>query len=329
LEGSLQGGFKVKVSVVIPTYNRAYIIRDALESALAQTYQDIEIIVLDDGSTDNTSEIVTSYKSDKIRYLRHEVNRGCSAACNSCIAAATGDLIAFLDSDDLWKPDKVERQVDFLLRHPEVDAVFCDVEIMTESGMIASLMRLMKQFPQVLAGNDVKEEYVLSGREMYICLLQEVPIKPTALLSTRDIYKRCGTFDESWPSGTDWDLFLRFAQSGSFGYIDRPLAVQRRTPDATHMKFREKDKLFLLSLFLKEKEKLKNDPEGLAAVNKGIASHCNDLGWDYVHTGEKKKAFTAYLTGFKETREPAMLAKAAAVLLPLDLRNVIGRTLRR
>jgi len=301
----------MKVSVIIPTYNRGYIIRRALESALAQTYRDFEIVVLDDGSTDNTAEIVQSLHSDKIRYIRHKQNCGYSAACNGGISAANGELIGFLDSDDIWMPDKLERQVGFLSRHPEVDAVFTDVEIVGELQRIPSLIGIMKRFSKLLERKENTEEHVLSGREIYLCLLEEVPIKPTAFLSKREIYERVGTFNEVWPSGTDWDLFLRFSGSCSFGYIDRPLAILRTNPDATHLKFREQDKLFLLGLFLQERRKLANDPDALAAVNRGIADHYRNLGSDYLQAGQVRKSVIFYLRGFKDTREIMMLRNAS------------------
>src|SRR6202162_5963963 len=108
----------MKVSVVIPTYNRAYIIGEALESVLTQSYLDFEIVVVDDGSTDDTPEIIQAFQDERIRYIRLERNLGCSAAYNSGIAAATGELICFLDSDDIWRPDYLERQVAFLNRYP-------------------------------------------------------------------------------------------------------------------------------------------------------------------------------------------------------------------
>ena len=319
----------MKVSVIIPTYNRAYIIRDALESALAQTYDNFEIVVVDDGSVDNTRETIQSYSSNKIRYVRHEHNRGCSAACNTGIAAATGDLVGFLDSDDCWKPDYLERQVGFFSRHPEVSAVFSDVQIVGDRETIPSLIALMKRFPKVLERSAKAEEYVLDGRDIYVCLLEEVPIKPTALVTRREVYEKAGTFDESWPSGTDWALFLRLFRSGSFGYINRPLAIQRRTADATHMIFREKDKLYLLGVFLKERETLKNDSEALAAVNRGILGHCNDLGWDYLHAGQRKKSVAAYLRGYKETGKSVMLLRAASVFMPLGVREFVGTSLKK
>jgi len=318
-----------KVTVVVPTYNRAYIIGEALASALQQTYPNFEILVVDDGSSDNTREIVEGLRSDKIRYFRHEKNRGCSAAYNTGIAAAQGQMVAFLDSDDVWKPDFLEKLVGFLQKHPEADVVFCDTEITGDSMYVPSLMALMKSFSRVLQEQPPADEYIVTGRQMYVCLLEEVPIKPTAVLIRREMFDKAGTFDEAWPSGTDWDLFLRFSRCACFGYIPLALAIQRRTPDATHQKFREQDKLFLLGLFLKEKSRLQNDPEALLAVNRGISGHCSNLAWDYLHSGQRKKSVAVYVQGFKETGEPMMLLRAASALMPIGVRNLVKGAARR
>src|SRR2546426_2534703 len=164
----------MQVSVIVRTYNRAYAIRDALESALKQSYHDFELIVVDDGSTDHTSEVVQSFCDERIRLVRHERNRGVAAACNSGISAARGEFVAFLDSDDIWKPSKLERQVDFLLRYAGIDAVFCDVEIREGANVIPSLMGSMRAFPKLLEGKPKREDYALGRREMYLCLLEEV-----------------------------------------------------------------------------------------------------------------------------------------------------------
>jgi glycosyltransferase involved in cell wall biosynthesis len=319
---------RMKVSVIIPTYNRGYIIRDALESALSQTYQNFELIVVDDGSADDTRAVVESLQSDKIRYLRHETNRGNGAACNNGLRSATGDAIAFLDSDDMWTPQNLEREVSFLERHPEVDAVFTDARIVEGQQVTPSLISLMRIFPQLLAKKPKSDEYVLSNREMYLCLLEEVPIKPTTMLARRALYDRTGFFNESWPFA-DWDLFLRFSHSCSFGYIDSPLAVQRRTGDAIHQKFREQDKLFLLRICLNEKLSLKRDPEALNAVNRGISSHCLNLAGFYLESGNPGKSLRVYLQGFKETKQPGMLLRAASTMMPSGLRNFVRSALGR
>jgi len=318
----------MKVSVILPTYNRGYIIGDALASALEQSHADFEIIVVDDGSSDRTCEIVEQFKNDKIRYIRHKSNRGCSAAYNTGIAAATGPLIAFLDSDDVWKANYLETLAGFLGRHPEADVVFCDTEIQSDSTSVPSLIALMKSFPRLLQENPGMGEYVFSGRQMFVCLLEEVPIKPTAVLVRREMFEKAGTFDEAWPSGTDWDLFLRFSHSACFGYIDLPLVIQRRTPDATHQKFLEQDKLFVLNICLKEKAKLVNDREALRAVNRGISGHCRELAYNYLHSGQRMKSLSLYVQGFKETREPMMLVRAASTLVPSGVRNLLKSAVR-
>lgn len=180
----------MKVSVVIPTYNRAYIIRDALESALVQTYRNFEIIIVDDGSSDNTREIVESYRSDKIRYVRHEKNRGCSAACNTGIAEATGDLVGFLDSDDCWMPEYLERQIGFFSRHPEVSAVFTDVQIVGDRETIPSLTALMKRFSRILEREPKAEEYVLQAHDISVCSRKFRSSRPLSSPGAKSMQRR-------------------------------------------------------------------------------------------------------------------------------------------
>jgi glycosyltransferase involved in cell wall biosynthesis len=318
-----------KVSIVIPTYNRGYIIRDALDSIFKQTYKHFELIIVDDGSTDNTHEIVRSVVSKDVRYIKHETNRGCSAAYNTGMQAASGQLIGFLDSDDVWKTDYLERQTDFFARHPDVDAVFTDTEIKGEGINIESLISLMHHFPALLGSERDMREYILDRRAMYLCILEEIPVKPSALVFKSDLVTQYGGFNEEWPSGTDWDLLLRFSRSCTFGYIDARLVTQRRTSDATHQKFREQDQLFLLNVFLNERKRLLNDKEALILVNRSICSRYNDLGSIFLHSGRQKESIVAYLRGFKENYDFLMIVRAIYACLPPTLRSVITQRLRR
>src|SRR6476659_3176442 len=104
------------VTVIIRAYNRAYIIKDAIASALAQTHKDMDVLVVDDASTDNTQQIVEALGDPRISYVRHSQNRGVSGAANTGIKTAKGDATALLDSDDLWKPDMLETLAGFLER---------------------------------------------------------------------------------------------------------------------------------------------------------------------------------------------------------------------
>ena len=314
----------MKVSVVIPTYNRGYILREALESALVQTYRDFEILVVDDGSSDNTQEIVESIKDDTIRYIRHDHNRGCSAAYNTGIREATGQLVAFLDSDDVWKPEYLECQVNFLTRHPEVDLVFCDVEVRGLETPVPSLISLMRAFPELLRTKSEADGCVISPRQMYVCLLQEIPIKPPAVVIRRELFGRAGLFDEKWPSGTDWDLFLRMSRVACFGYLDRVLVLMRRTPDSTSFVFRERDKVFLLDIFLREKVALAGDRHAIRSINRGMSFLYNSLGWSYLELGQNKQALATYFRGFKETLRPMLLTKLASCVFRVARESLTG-----
>jgi glycosyltransferase involved in cell wall biosynthesis len=318
----------MKASVIIRTYNRAYIVGEAIQSALKQTYDNYEVLVVDDGSSDNTPEIVRGFRDEKLRYVRHEKNRGVGAACNTGIAEAKGELIAFLDSDDLWMPEKLERQVACMKRHPEVDAVFSDVEIIENATTIPSLIALMRSFPQLLDKDRKRQEYVFSARQLYLCLLEEVPIKPTVLLVKKNIFERVGLFDLTALGCEDWEFLLRLAHAACFGYVDMPLAIQRRTPDAIHQKYWQQDRAFLLSLFRREKAALQNDPQAIAAVNRGISTHCTNLAGSYFESGLWSKSVSVYFRGFRETGEPIMLLRAASTMLPTSVNTLLRRVVR-
>src|SRR6056297_1399486 len=118
------------VSVIVPTYNRADSLPRTIDSVLAQTHDDLELVVVDDASTDDTETVVERYEDDRVTYLEHATNRGGSAARNTGIRASDGDYVAFLDSDDEWHPEKLERQVRELeSRSEEWVAAYCGVEM--------------------------------------------------------------------------------------------------------------------------------------------------------------------------------------------------------
>jgi len=232
--------------------------------------------------------------------------------------AATGPLIAFLDSDDLWQPSYLARQVEFLSRQPEMDASFTDTEIFGDREHISSLIDLMPSFRALLHDRKAGQESILDVNDFYLFLLEEIPVKPSALVFRRALYSRFGGFDEAWPSGTDWDLVIRFARSSRFGYIDEPLVTQRRTGDATHQLFREKDKLFLIDVLKRERSGPRRDEALSAAINRGLFKQYNNLGYYYLHSGQRRKAAATYLAGFRQTGQPDMALRAVASCLPAE-----------
>lgn len=202
------GSILPKVSVIIPTYNRAWCLAEAVDSVLAQELRGFELIVVDDGSTDDTPRLIEGY-GEAIRTLRRE-NHGVSAARNAGIAAARGELIAFLDSDDLWLPGKLRRQVEFFTSHPE--ALICQ----TEELWVKNGRRVNPGKRHRKRGGMIFEP------SLDLCL-----VSPSAVMVRRELFERVGLFDESLPACEDYDLWLRVSCRFPVHLIETPLIVKR------------------------------------------------------------------------------------------------------
>jgi glycosyltransferase involved in cell wall biosynthesis len=196
------------VSVIIPSFNRAWCLGEAVDSVLAQEFRGFELIVVDDGSTDGTPRLLAAY-GDAIRVLRRE-NGGVSAARNAGIAAARAALIAFLDSDDLWLPGKLAQQVAFFARHPE--ALICQ----TEETWVRNGRRVNPGKRHRKRGGMIFEP------SLALCL-----VSPSAVMVRRELFDRVGLFDETLPACEDYDLWLRVACRHPIHLIDSPLIVKR------------------------------------------------------------------------------------------------------
>ncbi len=197
-----------RVSVIIPTFNRGRFLEEAVDSVLAQTFADFELIVVDDGSTDDTRERLQRYGQQLTRV--RQPNRGVSAARNKGFERSTGELIALLDSDDLWRPAKLARQVAFFDAHP--DAQICQ----TEEIWIRHGKRV----------NPKKRHHKPSGwifePSLALCL-----VSPSAVMLRRGLLEAMGGFDESLPACEDYDLWLRISFRYPIGLIDAPLVIKR------------------------------------------------------------------------------------------------------
>ena len=199
---------KPLVSVIIPTYNRGWIISEAIDSVLAQDYQDYELIVVDDGSTDNTREILDAYERDII--VLRQANKGVSAARNRGIAAAAGQLVAFLDSDDLWLPRKLSRQVDFFKLNPAA-VINQTEEIWIRNGIQVNPKDRHR-----------KPTGMIFERSLGLCL-----VSPSAVMIKKPLFDAVGVFDESLPACEDYDLWLRISSRYPVHLIDTPLIIKR------------------------------------------------------------------------------------------------------
>ena len=217
------------VSVIIPTYNRGWVVQEAIDSVLDQDFSDYELIVVDDGSNDNTREILGAY--GKAITVLQQSNRGVSAARNRGIAEAAGRLIAFLDSDDLWLPRKLTTQVKFF--EENADAVINQTqEIWVRNG---------------LRVNPKKRHHKFSGmifeRSLALCL-----VSPSAVMIKKSLFDAVGVFDEQLPACEDYDLWLRVSCRYPVHLMDTPLIIKRGGHDDQLSKAAGLDKYRIQSL---------------------------------------------------------------------------------
>lgn len=201
-----------KVSIIIPTYNRAYCIERSIRSVLEQTYQEFELLIVDDGSSDNTQDVVNSIGDERIRYIPMPENKGAAAARNEGIRQAAYEYIAFQDSDDVWRPDKLEKQMRALRENPHAGLVYCEFEARkTDSNAFIVPDKSMplsdKQgdiYDKLLCRNTISTQTVVARRE---CLL------------------RMGLFCENLTCIEDWEFFLRIARDYEIVFVEEPLVI--------------------------------------------------------------------------------------------------------
>ncbi len=196
------------ISIVIPTYNRGWVLKEAIDSVLMQDYPDFEVIVVDDGSTDDTPNILKAC-GPRISVFRQQ-NRGVSAARNRGVREASGSLIAFLDSDDLWMPGKLSVQAEFFRSRP--DALICQ----TEEIWVRNGRRVNPKVRHKKPSGDIFEP------SLELCL-----VSPSAAMLRRSLLEEMGGFDESLPACEDYDLWLRIGCRYPVYLIDTPLIVKR------------------------------------------------------------------------------------------------------
>ncbi len=203
----------MKVSVIIPTYNRAYCLGRSIDSVLAQTYEDIELIVVDDGSTDNTKELLSAYmsKDKRVRYELLDSNEGVAAARNHGMAVAIGDYIAFQDSDDYWHPDKLKKQMDAIVA---TEADFSYTYIRYEDAGVRLCVIPPKDIPLSRMNDDILPQ-----------VLHDNIIGAPTLVMHRRCYEKIGGFDVNYPAMEDYDYAIRLAKEFKAVFVPEELLV--------------------------------------------------------------------------------------------------------
>lgn len=197
------------ISVIIPTYNRANTILRSVNSVLNQTYKDLELIIIDDGSTDNTKELIEQIDDPRIRYIYLGANSGASNARNVGATYALGEWIAFQDSDDAWKPEKLEKQLMLANQHPEYSMIYCSFINHAYDG--STIYFPSEPYPGVMEG------------DMYSSLLRCNVIGAPTMLIKRDCFLELGGFDTAYHSLEDWEFAVRFSRDYYIGFVEEYL----------------------------------------------------------------------------------------------------------
>jgi len=210
------------VSIVIPTYNRADTIKKCLDSVLGQTYKNIEVIVVDDGSTDNTEEVVKRFGDPRIRYISYRTNKGANHARNTGIKRAEGDLIALQDSDDEWHPKKIEKQVEAYLSSTE------------EYKVIYSSLKSERSGGEFY----MPEDWVHPTEgDVRIPTLRGTFVSTATIMVEKGCFEEIGYFDEELPRLQDWDIGIRLSKKYKFKHVDEPLVMHRVSEDSISSNF--------------------------------------------------------------------------------------------
>lgn len=265
----------VTVSVVVPTYNCGDTIERAIDSALGQTLDDLEVLVVDDGSADETGSIVRSYDDDRVQLYVHEENRGGSAARNTGIEHADGEFVAFLDADDEWAPSKLERQVACLReRSDEWVAAYCGYEAVPEGLWMRLRFGVGRLF-----GSSVEQS---EGGEALIddVLLGEFALGGSSTLIARtEVVEAIDGFDESFPRHQDWEFLIRLLERGKIALVDESLVVKHETYGATPEDLRTAKQRFF-ETFRAEIDDLQREGHDV------VGRHMFDLSQVYLQNGQ-------------------------------------------
>ena len=257
------------VSVIIATYNRSRIISQAIESVLAQTFGDYEIIVVDDGGRDGTGHLLRNRFAGKLLYIRKEKNEGLSAARNTGIQAARGRYIALLDDDDCWLPEKLELQVGLIEKRPSLGIVYCNSLKVDEYDEVFGELKGAKRgnlFHDLLSSN---------------CLGP-----PSGVLVAKGVFERSGYFDENLTALEDWDLWIRVSQLYEIDFVDRPLVRYRVHSDnmSSDIVNMQRSTFAVLNKYWPHVLKEQNAE---SERNRVYSNHCVNFAWKQYSKGNR------------------------------------------
>lgn len=291
------------VSVIIPTYNRSGFIARAIKSVLDQTYQDFEIIIVDDCSTDNTEEVLNSFKDHRIRYIKLKANGGAQAARNVGIKSASGKYVTFLDSDDAWMPEKLYLQV----KIASTRARPCIVHGAALAYNEAENLYYQYNIPRF--EGHVYDELLKRPGPLFQCLF--VP---------KECFEKIGFLDEKAPQFQEWDTSIRLSKYYEFVYIDQPLAIYfQHTRDSISKSGANGWEYIVNKYEMDISQRL---------GKKYLSKHYSTIGWNYNDKGNFKMAKEYFLKGYHNTKDPRRCAEALLSILGKEATYNFGKCYR-
>lgn len=260
----------VRVSIIIPVYNYGRFLAESLESVLCQDYQNFEVIVVDDGSTDETPEVSARY-ADRVRYVRQE-HSGIAVARNYGISLAKGEMIAFHDADDVWVKGSLRRRVAMLEQHPELGLIFGDVTVEQYGKVLFPSFLSERTILKRIESVRELDNRVVFSRSVYPDLLKERFIPIPTILIPRQRFDEVGLWDPSAEGVEDYEFYIRMAKRFRLGYIDSVLAVCRihGSNVCCNVPVQNSRRLALL-------HKYKNDPDLSPTDRKALVNRISDL----------------------------------------------------
>jgi glycosyltransferase involved in cell wall biosynthesis len=306
---------KLTVSVVVAAYQAEQWIAETLESILGQTHHADEVIVVDDGSTDGTARVLEQF-SDSIRVIRR-INGGCSAAFNTGFRMARGDYVAECGSDDIWEPEKLERQVAALKAHPKVDIIFSAARLFgNQEGQWAMP-------PEDPSGG------VLDRRQFGLTLFRVNPVCPSTTLTRRSLYQQLAPFAERDELGTeDYDFWMRAQRAGAVFYYDPTMLVRHRRHESNassnHLTMKRAD----LHVHIRDTDLI----DDRSLVHRVLARDYFVIGWLLRDQGNPREARSAFVASLRHRPSLRALAWLLVLSAPERHRRALGEravTLKR
>lgn len=318
------------VTVIITTYNRAELLQETLRSVAAQSYKDYEVIVVDDGSTDNTAQVISVAGMD-VRYI-WQSNAGPTIAKNRGMAMAAGEYIAHLDSDDVWMPDHLSECVGALEAHPEVDLVFSDVRRFADDSVWHD--SFFARHPRIYALPGLTREGHMgilrdgSWRE----LLKETYIFMGAVVMKHEIYQKMGGFDERLVHCEDWEYWMRIARTYTLGFVDRPsLLIRDHNGNISGNRGKQiSGEIRVLELVRDECQEL--DEEVLRTIREELRRRNFDAGYQFFDQGDlrnaRKRFWASWQMDGASLRTAAYLLASCCPIAAVEMGRKVKQSLR-